>query len=159
MGDFVSNIAAGKVAEYAARVNANDPTNSALVVVALKAAGIESDATLKDLDTLADVLAGTTDEATNVNYARKVIDNTGGITVTTVDASDKQEVDLPDQTWALVATAGGAWAKLLICYDADTLAGTDANIVPLVGLDFATTPDGTDIIWQLHASGFFRATT
>lgn len=160
MADFVFNIAAGKVAEYAARVNANDPTNSAFIVVILKATGIDSDATMKDLDTLSAVLAsGSTDEATNTNYARKTLDQAGGITITVTDASDKVEVDIPDQTWSAVASAGGAWAKLLVCYDNDTTSGDDTNIVPMVGLDFAVTPDGTDIVAQFNASGIFRATT
>jgi hypothetical protein len=158
MSDFVFTIATGRVSELAARVNANDPANSALVIVILKAAGIEPDATLRDYDTLADLLAAANDEATNTGYARKVIDQAGGIVITVTDGSDKSEVDMPDQTWAAVAAAGGAWGKLLVCYDPDTTVGTDATIVPLVGLDFAVTPDGTDIIWQLNASGFFRAT-
>jgi hypothetical protein len=157
MSDFVYNIAAGRVVEYAARVNANDPTNAAFVVVAINANGA-TDAALKDLDTLTDVLATAANEVTNTNYARKTIDQTGGLTITVTDAADKVEVDMPDQTWSAIA-AGDAWTDLIICYDSDTTAGTDANLVPLVQLDFAVTPDGSDIIWQLNASGFFRATT
>lgn len=157
MADFVFNIAAGRVAELANRVNANDPTNSALVVCVIDANGV-TDATLKDLDTLSAILATAADEVTNSGYARKTITDAGGIVVTVTDASDKVEVDMPDQTWTAVA-AGDTWEKIVIGYDSDTTGGTDANIVPLVGLDFAVTPDGSDIIWQLNSSGFFRATT
>jgi hypothetical protein len=57
-----------------------------------------------------------------------------------------------------VATAGGAWSKLLVCYDNDTTAGTDANILPLTYHDFVVTPDGSDIVAVINAAGFFRAT-
>ena len=151
------NIAKGKVAEYAARVNANDPANSAFVVVALKATGIEADGTLQDYDTLADLLAAANDEATNTGYARKTLDNTAGITVTVDDTNNRVDVDIPDQTWTGVVATGGAWAKLLVCYDSDTTGGTDANIVPLTHHDFAVTPDGSDITAQIATAGFFRA--
>jgi hypothetical protein len=67
-------------------------------------------------------------------------------------------VDIADQTWA---AAGGAanntLAKLLVCYDPDTTGGTDSTVVPLTAHDFVTTTDGTDLIAQIAAAGFFRA--
>lgn len=156
MANFVFNVAKGRVAEYAARVNANDPTNAALVIVVLATSGLESDAVLIDRDTLADVLAGTTNEVTNTGYARKVLDQAAGITITVDDTNDRVDVDMPDQTWTAVA-AGDGWSKLLVCYDPDTGAGTDANIIPLTAHDFVVTPDGSDIVAQVAASGFFRA--
>jgi hypothetical protein len=155
MANFVYNIALGRIVEYAARVNANDPTNSAFVVVAINDGGV-ADATLKDVDTLAAVLATAADEVTNSGYARKVLAD-GDLTVTVTDGSDKVEIDFADQTWTGVA-AGDAWTDLIVCYDSDTTGGTDANIVPLVQLDFAVTPNGGDITMQLNADGFFRAT-
>lgn len=157
MANFVFNIAAGKIAEYAARVNANDPANSAFVLAVIDANGV-TDATLKDLDTMTAILATAADEVTNSGYARKTITDADGLTVTVTDASDKVEVDMPDQTWTAVA-AGDSWEKVIICYDSDTTGGTDANLVPLVALDFAVVPDGSDIILQFNSSGFFRATT
>lgn len=127
------------------------------MIVALKASGLESDATLKDYDTLDAILAAANDEATNSGYARKLLDQTGGITVTVNDTDDRTDVDVPDQTWTLVQITGGAWGKLLLCYDSDSTAGTDANIVPLLGLDCAVTPDGTDIIAQMHSLGPYGA--
>jgi hypothetical protein len=154
MADFVYNIAAGRVAELANRVNDNDPTNSAFVVVALVAGGV-SDATLKDLDTLDAILATAANEATNSGYSRNTVTS---LTVTVTDGSDKVEVDMADQTWTAVA-AGDNWTDLIICYDSDTTGGTDANLVPLVQLDFSVTPDGSDITAQINSSGFYRATT
>ena len=155
MSDFVFNVAKGKVAEYAARVNANDPTNSALIVVAINTTA--TDATLRDLDTLAAIEAdANTAEVTNTGYARKVLTDAGGITVTVDDTNDRVDVDIPDQTWTAVS-AGTAWTDLVICYDNDTTGGTDANIVPLTLHDFAITPDGSNVTAQISASGFFRA--
>jgi hypothetical protein len=156
---IVSNIGKGKVAEYAARVNANDPTNSAIVIVALKAAGLEADAVLQDYDTLADVLAAANDEATNAGYARIVLDQADGITITVDDTGNDVTVTCPEQTWALVAAVGGAWGKLVFCYDPDTTGGTDAALVPLTFNDFTVTPDGNDIVTTtLSTTGFFSAT-
>lgn len=157
MADGVFNIAKGRVNELHDRVVNNDPANSALVVVILKATGLEADATLRDYDTLADILAAANDEATNVNYARKVLTNTELAASAVDDVNDRREADFPDQTYTAVAAAGGAWGKALVCYDSDTTAGTDANIVPLTYQDFAVTPDGTDILLQVAAAGYFRA--
>lgn len=157
MADLVFNVAKGKIAEYVARVNANDPANSAIVVVALKSAGVEADGTLRDYDTLAAILAAANDEATNTGYARKVLTNTDGVTVTVDDTNDRVDIDCPDQTWTAVQATGGAWAKLLFCYDPDTTGGSDSDIVPISAHDFAVTPDGSDIVAQIAAAGFARA--
>ena len=152
MADFVFNVSKGKFAEYAARVNANDPTNSAFIIVAIDAGGV-ADATLIDLDTLAAVLATAADEVTNTNYARKTITS---ITVTVDDTNDRVDVDIADQTWTGVE-AGDSWTDLLLCYDSDTTAGDDTNIVPISCHDFAVTPDGSDITAQIAAAGILRA--
>jgi hypothetical protein len=153
---FVFNIAKGKVAEYAARVNANDPTNAAFIVLVLATAGLESDAVLEDKNDITDLVSGTTNEVTNAGYARKAIDQAGGITITVDDTNDRVDVDMPDQTFAAIA-AGDGWSRIVIAYDSDTTAGTDANIVPLLCMAFVVTPDGSDIIAQFNASGIFRA--
>lgn len=157
MANFVFNIAKGRVAEFYNRVDVDDPANSALIIVALQTTGLESDATLIDMDTLAAVVAGTTNEATNAGYARKVLTQADIAAMTPDDANDRMDLDIPDQTWTGVAAAGGAWSKLLVCYDSDTTAGTDADIIPLTAHDFVVTPDGSDITAQINAAGFFRA--
>jgi len=156
MADFVFNIAKGRVVEYFNRVDTNDPTNSALIVVVLATSGLESDATLIDFNDLAAVVAGTTNEVTNTNYARKVLTDADITMPAPDDTNDRYDLDIADQTWTAVA-AGDGWSKLLVCYDSDTTAGTDANIVPLTAHDFVVTPDGSDITAQIAAAGFFRA--
>lgn len=156
MAVFTFNIALGRVVELANRVNSNDPANSAFIVVVLATSGLESDATLKDKDTLADVVAGATNEVTNVGYARKTLTDASSITATVDDANDRTDVDMPDQTWTAVA-AGDGWSKMLVCYDSDTTAGTDANIVPMVALDTVFVPDGSDLTVTIAAAGILRA--
>ena len=156
MADFLFNRSKGRVAEFAERINANDPANPVFVILVLATAGIETDAVLKDKDTITDLVSGTTNEVTNTGYARKTIDNTGSITITYDDTNDRVDVDMPDQTWTAVA-AGDGWNDLVICYDSDSTGGTDANIVPCTLHDFVVTPDGSDITAQFNASGFYRA--
>lgn len=158
MANFVFNIAKGRVVEYYNRVENNDPSTSALVIVVLGTTGLPSDASLKDADTLDAIIAGLgADEVDNTGYARKVLTDTELASLPAPDDSgDKYDIDIPDQTWTGVA-AGDVWAKFLVCYDADTGAGTDANIIPLTCHDFSVTPDGSDITAQIAAAGFFSA--
>ena len=156
MANFVFNIALGSVAGNYRRVDGNDPANSALVVVLLAASGIESDATLKDKDTLADLVSGTTNEATNTGYARKVLTDSDLTAYSPDDASDRVDLDFADQTWTGVANDGtGAIGDLVVCYDGDTTGGTDANIEPQTQHDFSVTPSGGDI--TAAVATFYRA--
>lgn len=158
MADFVFNIAKGRVNEYVYRVNNNDPTNSGLVVVLVKSAGLEADSTLKDHDNLSVLLAGTSDECDFTNYARKVLTDADVVDPTVDDSGDRQDADIPDQTWT---SAGGASnnniGKLLICYDPDTTGGDDTTIIPLTAHDFVVTTDGTNLTAQVPTAGFYGA--
>jgi hypothetical protein len=155
MGDFVFNIAKGRVAELYNRVDQSDPTNAVLVLVAINTSA--ADGTLQDLDTLSAVLAdGDTAEVTNTNYARIVLDDTDLSAMSPDDSNDRMDLDIPDQVFSSIA-AGDAWTDILICYDPDSTGGTDANIIPLTCHDFAVTPDGNDINVQVAAAGFYRA--
>lgn len=156
MADIVFNIAKGKVALYHDKVDGNDPANSALIVVLLKTAA--SDATLRDQDTLAAVLAGGSTEADFTNYSRKTLTDTSISGTVVDDVNDRVDADISDQTWT---SAGGAsnntLAKLLICYDPDTTSGSDSDIVPLTAHDFVVTTNGGDITAQIAAAGYYRA--
>lgn len=156
MADFVYNRAKGRGTEWVERVNANDPTNSAVIIMVLATSGIETDAVLKDKDDFAAVVSGTTNEVTNAGYARKTLDQAGGLVITYDDTNDRVDIDMPDQTWTAVA-AGDGWNDLVTGYDSDTTAGTDSAILPWTQHDFVVTPDGSDISAQISASGFFRA--
>jgi len=158
VADSVFNIAKGKVAEYMARVDGNDPTASAIVMVLLKSAGLETHAVLKDRDDLSAILAAANDECDFTNYARRVMTDTDVAVTAVDDAGDDQEAAVSN--W-VIANAGGALnntiGMLLICYDADTAAGTDSNIVPLTMHDLTVTTDGTQLTISPSAVSFFRA--
>jgi hypothetical protein len=156
VAEFTFNVALGRVVDLAHRVNNNDPATSAFVVLVLATAGLESDATLKDKTTVADLVSGTTNEVTNAGYGRKTLDNTAGVTVTVDNANDRVDVDMPDQTWPGVV-AGDGWSKVVVSYDPDTTSGTDATLVPMFAADAAFTPDGSDLLVTVAAAGAFRA--
>lgn len=153
MGDIVFNMAKGRAAELYNRVDSNDPANSAIVVVPIDA-GATTDATFRDHDTLSAVLGAATERSTN-GWNRKTLTDTDLVAMAPDDTNDRMDLDLPDQVWTAVAGAGGAATDLVICYDNDTTAGTDANIIPMTLHDFAVTPDGSDITAQINV--FFRA--
>ena len=152
MANIVFNIAKGRVVEFYNRVENNDPANSALILVPIETSGLESDATLIDADTLAAVLAGTTNEQTTMG--RKTLTDADLAALPAPDdTNDRYEVSLPTVTWT--AASGNAISKIAVCYDADTTSGTDANIIPLTMFDFVQTPSGADI--QMTGGVFFRA--
>jgi len=157
MADFVFNIAKGRVAELYNRVDTNDPANSVLVVMVLSVTG-DQDAAMKDVDDVA-ALTGLASvaEVTNTGYARIVLDDLDLAAFAPDDTNDRVDLDLADFTWTSVA-AGSAWTDVVIGYDNDSTLGTDANIIPLVNLDFVITPDGSNITANLNAAGFYRAT-
>lgn len=156
MADFVFNIAKGRVAELYNRVDSNDPANSVLVILILATSGIETDAVLKDVDTVTALVAGTTNEVTNSGYARKTLTDADVVAFAPDDTNDRVDIDIPDQTWTAVA-AGDGWNDFVVAYDNDSTTGTDANVVPLTQHDFVVTPDGSDITAQIAAAGFYRA--
>lgn len=146
MVDLVFNIAKGAVAHYAGLPAAND----ALIAVPIETTGIVSDAVMKDYDTLADLLAGASNEQTTLG--RKTLTS---VTVTTNDTGDKRSVDCADIVWA--GATGNPISAVVICYDPDTTTGTDATLVPLVKLDMVATPAGGDLTYVVNAGGFFEA--
>lgn len=154
MGDFVYNQSKGKAAEFAARINANDPTNSVFLIEAI--ASTATDATLKDLDDFAAIESdANTAEVTQSGYARKTINDASGMTITIDDTNDRVDVDVADQTWTAVASGGSAWTDLVFGYDSDSTAGTDSAVKPVTQHDFAITTDGSDITATINV--FYRA--
>lgn len=153
MADLVFNIAKGRVVELYNRVKTNDPAASTLVVVPVDVAAV-SDATIRDFDTLAAVLAGGVTERNATGWARKVLADTDLAAFAPDDTNDRVDLDIPDQTWTTV-TAGNV-TDLIICYD-PAGTGTTSGMIPLTMYDFAITPDGSDVVAQIAATGFYRA--
>lgn len=147
MGDFIFNRAKGRFVEWAERVNSNDPTNAVFTIMVIDTSA--SDGTLLDLDSFDAILDdGDTAEVTNSNYARKVIDQSGGLTITYDDTNNRVDLDLPDQTWTAVA-AGDSWTDGVVGYDSDSTGGDDEDVLPVSQHDFPITPDGGDITAQI----------
>lgn len=132
MGEFRFNVAKGRWAQWAI----TDATKFGLLLLKV----VEADATLKDRDTLAAILAAANTEANFTNYSRKT-----GITgtLTLDDTNDRVDLSVPDQTWT---SAGGATnnalVKLIVFYE---VTASDAGRVPLNGSDFVQTTAGTDL--------------
>lgn len=160
MADGVFNIAKGRIAELARNVENASPTNSALIILALQDdASFPTDDALGDVDTLAAVLGlANVAEADFTNYARQSF-VAANISVTVDDTGNEQFVDIDDIVYT---DAGGASnndiAKIVICYDADTTGGTDADIIPLTHHDVSITTDGNTVTVTPPADGFFGST-
>jgi hypothetical protein len=146
VANFVFNTALGRVGYLAGLPAASD----ALIAIPLAATGLETDAVLRDKDTLADVLAGTTNEQTDLG--RQTLT---GVTATVDDTDNELVVDSADITWT--DTTGAAIAAIVICYDPDTTTGIDADLIPLAKYDAAMTPDGTD--FTVTVNGLIHSTS
>jgi hypothetical protein len=144
VANIVFNIALGKVAYYASLPAAND----ALIAVPIETTGIVGDATMRDYDDLQTLLAGASNEQTTMG--RKTL---SGVTVTVDDTNDRVALDSADIVWTGVT--GNAISAIVICYDPDATAGTDADLIPLTKHDFAIMPDGSDI--AATVADFYRA--
>jgi len=151
MADFVFNIAKGRVAEFYNRVDANDPATARLVIIPLEATGLEAQAALEDSVSMVEVLDGATNEQTTMG--RKYLTDAELSALAPDYGNNRMDVDIPDITWA-VAT-GNPVGALVVAYDPASSA--DSAIIPLTHHTFAVTPDGSDIVAQIAATGFYRA--
>lgn len=134
MADLIFNIALGRSAYYAGLPAADD----SLIMIPLEASGIPSDATLRDLDDVAAILATAANEQTTMG--RKTL---AGVTATVTDGSDVVNVTFDDVTWT--AATGNAISDLLVAYK-PAAASADSACIPLWLFDFPITPDGSDVV-------------
>ncbi|MCX5601606.1 hypothetical protein OOK29_25990 [Streptomyces phaeochromogenes] len=135
MANVVFNQAKGMVGYYAGLPAAND----AIIAVPIETAGIVSDATMIDYDTLADLLAGASNEQTTMG--RKTL---GSVTSTVDDTNDRRNMDAGDITWT--AAGGNPISAVVLCYVPDNTAPNDATTIPLTKHDAVMTPDGNDFL-------------
>jgi hypothetical protein len=152
MANFVANIVKGKPRYYLELPAAND----GLFLVLLKFTGLEADATLRDYDDLAAVLAAANDEADFTGYSRKAV-TPGAATVD--DTNERVDIDAPDVS--AYTNSGGAsqrTGKAVLCYDPDTTAGTDSTLVPILWWDCDITFDvGVATTLPFNVAGILRA--
>ncbi len=151
MSNIVFNIAKGRVVELYHRVENGDPANCAIILIPIETTGLEADSVLVDADSVADVLAGTTNEQSTVG--RKALVAADLAAPAPDDTNDRYSLSLPTTTWA--AASGNAISKILVAYDSDTTGGTDSSLIPLTLFDFVITPDGSDV--DATGAEFYRA--
>lgn len=152
MANITFNVAKGRGVELYKRAVESDPANCAIILVPIETDGLETDAVLKDKDTLADVLSGTTDE--QATMGRKILTDADLAALPDPDDdNDKRQCPLPDVIWA--AAAGNPISKILVAFDYDTTAGDDSAIVPMTLFDFPITPTGVDV--TLEAGPFWES--
>lgn len=155
MADIVFNVAKGRIATYSDLAAAND----ALLIVPIETTGIVADSVMRDYTTLNAILAAASNEQTTMG--RKLV--TSGITNAPDQTNDRVDIDMADLTW--VTATGNAISALVVCYVPDTTLGSfltpdgtrDATAIPLSKHDFVVTPNGGDIVAQIAATGFLRA--
>lgn len=144
MATIVFNAALGRLAQYADLPAAAD----SLIMVPFTAAGLPTDATMRDYATLAAVKAGATEQTA---LGRKTLTN---VTVTVDNANDRVAIDCDDVTWT--ATSGAAIGAVVICYKPDTTSA-DTAIIPLTKHDVSMTPDGN--AFTLNVADFARTSS
>ena len=153
----VPNIAKGRINEFARRVNANDPANSAFIVVLLAVA--EAITVLRDYDELGALLgaAGNTESAV-ASYARLVLDDTDIADPTVDDGADTQDFDTGDFDFGALET-GETIVASVICYDADTTGGADTDLIPVqITVPAAGVPTNGEIFNWRTPNGWWSAT-
>lgn len=129
------NISKGREVEFYNRVDSNDPTNSALIMLVL-ATGGDSLSILQDYDTVSTLLAGPSNEVTNTGYARKTLTDADLSAFSPDDTNNRILLTLPLQTFGTPnIAAGNVWDIVVVAYDPDTTGGTDTTLVPITAAE------------------------
>lgn len=147
MAAITFNISLGKAAYYGGLPAVGD----SLIAVLLQSTGLVSDATLRDYDDLAAILAGASEEATFTGYSRQALTN---VTVTVDDTNNRVDIDCDDITWS--PTSSQALGKIAICY-VPSAGAVDSAIIPIFADDFAVTVSSGTVTYQVASGGFYRA--
>jgi len=140
MADFAFNIVKGRAVELFNRVDANDPAASALYVIPVQVSAV-TDATIKDFDDFAAIIAGGVTERSANGWNRKTLTDTDIAFGAPDDVNDRYPIDFADQTWT--PTSGtDTVSDLIVCY-ASVASPTNAQLLPISQHDFIITPDGS----------------
>ena len=139
---FVFNIAKGRGVEFQNRVDSNDPAASTLVLVPLNVGG--SQAQGQDFADLAAVLADANfDELTTGSWARQTLTDAQTAAIVVDNVNNRFALALPAVSWG--SPTAGTVVQFLLCYDADTGAGTDSNIIPISAHAVTVIADSTAV--------------
>lgn len=151
MANYVFNIAKGRAIELFNRVDANEPTNAAILLIPLSAS--DTEANRQDDATVEAFLAAAPNEQTE-GWSRKTLTDADIAAIAVDNANNRFPATIPAVKWT-APTSGKNTTGLLVAYDADTTGGTDANLIPLCHLDMAVTADGNDV--EVNAGDVIRA--
>lgn len=163
MASIQTNVSKGREVEFYNRVDGNDPTNSAFILMILAAGSTNGLNGLQDFATFAAILAGGYTEVTNTNYARKTLTDSSISPYAVDNTNNRILLTLPLQTFTGPVAAGDTWDIGVWGYDNDTTSGTDANIVPITGHELRTAggialvPDGTNPLVVDPSAGWIAA--
>jgi hypothetical protein len=142
MSALIPNVAKGRFAHYATLPAAND------ALVWLLWTGVETDANVRDTDTVTTMIALGVNEATFPGYSRQVAT---GVVVTVDDTNDRVDVDAADPSWT--STGSEALTRISLNYDPDTTGGTDADLVPVFVDDFILSSPASGVVGYTVAIG------
>ncbi len=149
------NISKGRVNEFQDRVAGDDPVDSGFVLMLLEAN--ESDDLLDDRNDFADILgAPANTESVAAGYARIVLTDATVSASVVNDTANLRSSDIADPTFPSLGP-GNDTTKLIMGYDVNTTLGGDSGIIPTTHHDFATALNGSDIVGQVNAGGYFSA--
>lgn len=151
-GNWVENIAKGRVVELFNRVDQNEPAGSIIVLVPLSTTTTVEEA--RDYANLETFLGGTANEQTLGGWARKLLTDSDIAAIAVDNANDRFPASLPEQKWT-TPEAGKNTQGLAVCYDPKAAEGVETEIIVCTVHDFAVTADGNDVI--LAAGECFRA--
>lgn len=154
MANFVFNIGKGRGVELYNHVENNAPAPSALILIPMSQSGTEAQG--QDIDDMATLEADANfAERTTGGWVRKTLTDVELVALPAPDdVNNRYAVAVPSVTWTTPA-AGNNTTGLVICYDADTAAGTDSNLLPIGHYDFVVTTDGNNVV--LNAGDFLWA--
>jgi len=154
MADLIPNIAKGRHVQLAMNVDNGSPANSRLIVIPFQST--DTDDAVRDCATVAAIEAlSSSAERTANGWNRKTL-TASDVTITVDNTNNRVDWDITDQSWT-PTNAGDTTNRVVIAYDDDNTSGTDANLVPLVVVDFAITPDGSQVTMVVDAAGIARA--
>lgn len=149
MADFVFNRAKGRFIAFADAVE-NTTGDEALVLILLAADDLVDDDTMQDYETVAEILAGTSNELTGTGYSRRVL---SGVSVSVDNTTNRAAVSVDEETYTITGSSPKA-GKAIVAYDPDTESGDDSDLIPLLGLDCEVTfPDGIEVTLLAHSDG------
>lgn len=149
MANFSFDVSLGREVEFHYRVNDNDPANAVFTLVVLAHEDLDPDSILRTYSTLSAIASGGNIEVGNTNYARIELSDVDIVSASTDTTLHKTTIGFFPVQFTSIG-AGDIWSKLLLCYDPDSTAGNDANIIPVCAFDLRkdgvpVTPNGNHI--------------